>query len=101
MLKCLSSKNLSSNDIEETIDEMEKLIAKSQMIMLPGGFQAVTSLTVQVSSLQQHSATRELQSRLTTFSRIVTVLCSVSVTDSRLLSSSDLFLTAKSESLKQ
>lgn len=31
-------KNLSSNDIEETIDEMEKLIAKSQMIMLPGGF---------------------------------------------------------------
>ena len=31
-------KNLTTNDIEETIDEMEKLIAKSQMIMLPGGF---------------------------------------------------------------
>lgn len=37
-VEMLIVKNLSSNDIEETIDEMEKLIAKSQMIMLPGGF---------------------------------------------------------------
>ena len=100
-VEMLIVKNLSSNDIEETIDEMEKLIAKSQMIMLPGGFSGGDEPDGSGKLLQQHSATRELQSRLTTFSRIVTVLCSVSVTDSRLLSSSDLFLTAKSESLKQ
>ncbi|MGN1456754.1 MAG: phosphoribosylformylglycinamidine synthase, partial [Acutalibacteraceae bacterium] len=31
-------KNLTPSDIEETIDEMVKLIEQSQMIMLPGGF---------------------------------------------------------------
>ncbi len=31
-------KNLTPSDIEETIDEMVKLIQQSQMIMLPGGF---------------------------------------------------------------
>lgn len=31
-------RNLTPNDIEETIDEMVKLIEQSQMIMLPGGF---------------------------------------------------------------
>lgn len=37
-VEMLIVKNLTSGAIEETIDEMEKLIAKSQMIMLPGGF---------------------------------------------------------------
>ncbi|MEE0059435.1 MAG: phosphoribosylformylglycinamidine synthase subunit PurQ, partial [Acutalibacteraceae bacterium] len=31
-------KNLTPNDIEETIAQMEKMIKESQMIMLPGGF---------------------------------------------------------------
>ncbi len=31
-------KNLKPSDIEETIDEMEKLIRRSQIIMFPGGF---------------------------------------------------------------
>ena len=38
MLQMLIVKNLSSNDIEETIDEMEKLIAKSQIDYASGRF---------------------------------------------------------------
>ena len=37
-VEMLIVKNLTSKAIEETINEMEKIIEKSQMIMLPGGF---------------------------------------------------------------
>ena len=37
-VEMLIVKNLTSKDIEETIDKMESIIKTSQMIMLPGGF---------------------------------------------------------------
>lgn len=37
-VETLIVKNLTQKGIEETIDQMEKIITKSQMIMLPGGF---------------------------------------------------------------
>ena len=37
-VETLIVKNLTQKGIEETLDQMEKIISKSQMIMLPGGF---------------------------------------------------------------
>ena len=47
-------KNLSSKEIDESIDEMAKRIEKSQIVMIPGGFSGGDSRTVLESLLLPH-----------------------------------------------
>lgn len=64
--------NLSSSAINETIDKMVEEIESSQIIMLPGGFHAVTNLKAQASLLLQHLEILRLKRLLQSFLTTVT-----------------------------